>query len=203
MKMRQGFLALSMLAVSAASAGTVTVANRVEGENASPAVAKAIASLKDGDTLKFEKGEYHFHIEGTTRKYIVSSGLNVGNFTTTMYLPTVVELTVTEKRDDGFLCRFLDPKCYKVENGHIVFDLDIGRFSTADDKISIHALDRCCIEYLFAGDTKASKVHLPAGHMVTNAEDRGDGMVFFRYRSDDGSEATQPYFDVGEAHASV
>ena len=241
MKMRMAFLVLSTLAVSAAAADTVTVVNCNEGENASPAVAKAIASLKDGDTLKFEKGEYHFHVEGTTRKYIVSSGgrngeknivfpfkglngitvdgggstfvwhgpvypfafrncrgLNVGNFTTTMYRPTVVELTVTEKRDDGFLCRFLDPKCYKVENGHIVFDLDIGRFSTADDKISVHALDRCCIEYLFAGDTKASKVHLPAGHMVTDAEDRGDGMVFFHYRPDDGSKATKLNFDIGE-----
>jgi hypothetical protein len=230
-----------MLTVSTASADTVTVAKSTGDENASPAVAKAIASLKDGDTLKFEKGEYHFHVEGTTRKYIVSCGgksgeknmvfsfeglnnitvdggdstfvwhgpvypfafrncrgLNVGNFTTTMYRPTVVELTVTEKSDDGFLCKFLDPKCYKIEDGHIVFDLDIGRFSTADDKISVHALDRCCIEYLFAGDTKASKVHLPAGHMVTDAEDRGDGMVFFRYRPNDG---TNLHFNVGESIA--
>ena len=57
--MRNGYGALFALFVSLAAHGGVVEVGPVEG-NATPAVRAAAARLKDGDTLRFAKGEYHF-----------------------------------------------------------------------------------------------------------------------------------------------
>lgn len=236
---------MTMVVVGVACAslceGREVVFRRMEG-NASPLLAQTIKGLKDGDTLRFEKGDYHFHLEGTTHEYMVTAGcwngdkdvvfmldglknftldgggstfywhgrvfpfhfrncenLKVGNFTTTMAKKSVVELKVVEKGEEGFLCQFDDPSCFRIEEKRILFDTDIGLFSTAWAKISMHALNRCCINYLFAGDCTNTEVraHMPAPHLETFAENRGNGKVFFRYRNDIPGASRCP-FQIGE-----
>lgn len=222
-------------------AGRDIVFKRMDG-NASPLLTRTLKELRDGDTLRFEKGDYHFHLEGTTREYMVTAGcwngekdvvfmvdglkdvtidgggstffwhgrvfpfhvrncenLKLGNFTTTLEKKSVIEVKVAEKSDEGFVCEFQNPDCYRIEDKRILFDTDIGLFSTAWAKISMHALNRGCINYLFAGDCTNAEVraHMPAPHLETYAENRGRGKVFFRYRNDIPGGSRCPY-QIGE-----
>lgn len=145
---------------------------------------RVVFSLRGKKDVTIDGGGSTFIWHGRTFPFHCAHcpGLVLRNFESAIAGRSVVEPVVTEKSPEGFLCKFADPKCYSVQSGNIVFDLEIGRFTTAERKISVHALDRCNINYLFAGDSTCPKVNLPASFVETDAEDRGDGCVFFRYR---------------------
>ena len=72
-----GYGALLAAFVSLVACGAVVVVSPVEG-NATPAVRKAVARLKNGDTLRFAKGEYHFFEEGAKSRLLASVGSSTG-----------------------------------------------------------------------------------------------------------------------------
>ena len=117
--------------------------------NTTPAVCAAVARLKNGDTLRFAKGEYHFFEEGAKVRFLASVGSSTGmkkavvhleglkdvtidgggssfvfhgktfpfivekcdgvkicNFTSRVFRLPLVEFTIKEKNDAGFLCQF-------------------------------------------------------------------------------------------------
>ena len=46
--------------------------------NATPLVIRALSQLKDGGTLIFEPGEYHFYEEGTESRFLAPSNNSTG-----------------------------------------------------------------------------------------------------------------------------
>ena len=72
-----GYGALLAAFVSLVACGAVVEVSPVEG-NATPAVCAAVARLKNGDTLRFAKGEYHFFEEGAKSRFLASVGSSTG-----------------------------------------------------------------------------------------------------------------------------
>ena len=224
--MRGSILAVVLVAVHAAAGGVIEV-GPVEG-NATPAVRAAVARLKDGDTLRFAKGEYHFFEEGAKEHFLASvgsstgmkkvvmhldgkrnvtvdgngasfvfhgdtfpfvvercSGVKICNFTSRVFRLPLVEFTVVEKSDEGFLCRFAEGSAsYETKDGEIFFDMDEGRTDSREREISVHALRYCHIQYITTPKCKRNKDTLASTFYPVAAEDRGGGNVFFRYCKD-------------------
>ena len=199
----------------------------VEG-NATPTARAVAARLKDGDTLRFAKGEYHFFAEGAKEMFLASvgsstgmkkvvvhleglkdvtidgggasfvfhgdtfpfvvekcDGVKIGNFTSRVFQLPLVEFTITEKNDDGFLCEFAKGSvAYETKDGEIFFDLDEGRTDSCEREISVHALRYCHIQYITTPKCKRNKDTLATKFYPVAAEDRGNGQVFFRYFGD-------------------
>ncbi|MBQ6339416.1 MAG: hypothetical protein IJI36_09740 [Kiritimatiellae bacterium] len=210
-----------------AAAGAVIEVGPVEG-NATPAVRAATERLKDGDTLRFAKGEYHFFEEGAKDHFLASvgsstgmkkvvmhlegkrnvtvdgngasfvfhgdtfpfavercSGVKICNFTSRVFRLPLVEFTVVEKNEDGFLCRFAEGSAsYETKDGEIFFDMDEGRTDSRAREISVHALRYCQIQYLTTPGCTCNKDTLASTFYPVAAEDRGGGNVFFRYCTD-------------------
>ena len=196
--------------------------------NATPAVRAAAERLRDGDTLRFAKGEYHFFEEGAKDHFLASVGSSTGmkkvvmhlegirnvtvdgngasfifhgdsfpfvvercngvkicNFTSRVFRLPLVEFTIVEKNDDGFLCQFAAGSApYETKDGEIFFEMDEGRTDSREREISMHALRYCHIKYLTTPQCKCSKDKLATSFYSVAAEDRGEGKVFFRYAKD-------------------
>ncbi len=212
---------------SPAPAGSVVEVSPVKG-NATPAVRAAVARLKDGDTLRFAKGEYHFFEEGAKEHFLASvgsstgikkvvmhleglkdvtvdgggasfvfhgdsfpfvvercDGVKIGNFTSRVFRLPLVEFTIAEKNDEGFLCQFAKGSApYETKDGEIFFDMDEGRTDSREREISVHALRYCHIQYITTPKCKRNKDTLASTFYPVAAEDRGGGNVFFRYVKD-------------------
>ena len=212
---------------SPAPAGSVVEVGPVEG-NATPAVRAAVARLKDGDTLRFAKGEYHFFEKGAKEHFLASvgsstgmkkvvmhleglkdvtvdgggasfvfhgdsfpfvvercDGVKIGNFTSRVFRLPLVEFTIAEKNDEGFLCQFAKGSApYETKDGEIFFDMDEGRTDSREREISVHALRYCHIQYITTPKCKRNKDTLASTFYPVAAADRGGGKVFFRYFKD-------------------
>ena len=220
-----GAAAVALAAHSAV--GAVVAVGPVKG-NATPAVRAAAARLRDGDTLRFAKGEYHFFEEGAKEHFLASVGSSTGmkkvvmhlegrrnvtvdgngasfvfhgdsfpfvvercngvkirNFTSRVFRLPLVEFAITEKNDEGFLCRFAEGSApYETKDGEIFFDMDEGRTDSREREISMHALRYCHIQYIATPKCKCNKDTLASTFYPVAAEDRGGGNVFFRYVKD-------------------
>ena len=207
--------------------GAVIEVGTVEG-NATPTVRAAVERLRDGDTLRFAKGEYHFFEEGAKEHFLASVGSSTGmkkvvvhlegkrnvtvdgngasfvfhgdsfpfvvercngvkicNFTFRVFRLPLVEFVITEKNDEGFLCRFAEGSApYETKDGEIFFDMDEGRTDSREREISVHALRYCHIQYITTPKCKRNKDTLASSFYPVAAEDRGGGNVFFRYVKD-------------------
>jgi hypothetical protein len=62
--------------------------------NATPAVRAAVARLKDGYTLRFAKGEYHFFEEGAKDRFLASVGSSTGMKKAVVHLEGLKDVTV-------------------------------------------------------------------------------------------------------------
>ena len=83
--------------------------------NATPAVAAGLARLRDGDTLRFAAGEYHFHEKGAKNEFLASVGDSVVCFRT----DTIVKLhvhTFTPEKVFEYCRAFGEFVAVKVEN---------------------------------------------------------------------------------------
>ena len=209
----------------ACSADAAVVEVKPCAGNATPAVCAAAARLKDGDTLRFAKGEYHFFEEGAKDRFLASVGSSTGmkkavvlleglkdvtvdgggssfvfhgkafpfivdrcdgvkicNFTSRVFRLPLVEFTITEKNNAGFLCQFAKGCVpYETKDGTIFFDMDEGRLDSREREISVHALRYCHIQYVVTPGCRCDKDKLASSFYSVAAEDRGDGKVFFRY----------------------
>ena len=112
-------------------------------------------------------------------------GVKIGNFTSRVFRLPLVEFTIEEKSDEGFLCRFAEGSVpYQVKDGAIAFDIDEGRRDSRDREISVHALRYCQIQYLVTPGCACDRDTLASTFYAAAPEDRGDGKVFFRYVPD-------------------
>ena len=154
--------------------------------------------LLDAHGLTVDGGGAVFVFHGMAFPFIVSesSDVTLCNFTVDTAQSTVAALEIIEKAEEGFCCRIDREKSpFRTENGHLIFERENGCVSTADGKLSLHSLTRTDISYLFAGDTDANTENLAAPYIFTDAFDRDDGTVYFRYRSE--SQIPVPY-EIGE-----
>ena len=221
-------LVLAGALAAGSSAGSVVEVGPVEG-NSTPAVVAAAARLRDGDTLRFAPGEYHFHEEGAKDHFLASvgsstgmkkvvlhlkglknvtvdgggsrfyfhggtfplvaercDGLKVGNFSSRLPILPIVEFTIVEKGEDGFLCQFgkNHPPYEVAPDGTIFFDSEEGRIASSAQELSVHALRYCQIQYIATPGCKCNRDTLASTFYAVAAEDRGEGRVFFRYVAD-------------------
>ena len=197
--------------------------------NATPAAVAAAARLRDGDTLRFAPGEYHFFEDGAKDLFLASvgsttgmkkvvlhleglkdvtvdgngskfyfhgctfpfvagrcDGLKVGNFTSRLPVLPIVEFTILEKGDDGFLCQFgPNHPPYEIRpDGTILFQSEEGLVDSSAQVLSVHALRYCQIQYFATPGCRCDKDTLASTFYAVAAEGRGEGRVFFRYASD-------------------
>ena len=222
--MRNSYGALVAVVAALAAQGGIVEVSPVKG-NATPSVCAAAARLRNGDTLRFAKGEYHFFEEGAKDRFLASvgsstgmkkavvhleglkdvtvdgggssfvfhgktfpfivercDGVKIGNFTSRVFRLPLVEFTIQEKNDAGFLCQFAKGCVpYETKNGTIFFDLDEGRLDSREREISVHALRYCHIQYVVTPGCRCDKDKLASTFYSVAAEDRGNGKVFFRY----------------------
>ena len=83
--------------------------------------------LKD---VAIDGGGSAFVFHGKAFPFVVErcDGVKIGNFTSRVFRLPLVEFTIAEKGDAGFLCRFAEGSApYEVSDGNIFFDLDEGR----------------------------------------------------------------------------
>ena len=189
--------------------------------NATPRVVAAVKAMRDGDTLRFKKGEYHFYEEGAIVRPVMSGttswgekklvfgfegksgitvdgggstfvwhgnvfpfsfakcrGVTVKDFTARAFRPSYVELKIDRYLDDGG-CEFtFNPGvAYSVKDGALLIDTDLGRFDSREKIISIHALERIAIHYLFAANETTRRDRLASTFLNGVAEDLGNGRV--------------------------
>ena len=86
-------LVLAGAFAAGASAGTVVEIRPING-NATPAVCVAVARLRNGDTLRFAKGEYHFFEEGAKDRFLASVGSSTGMKKAVVHLEGLKDVTV-------------------------------------------------------------------------------------------------------------
>lgn len=140
--------------------------------------------LKD---VAIDGGGSSFVFHGNTFPFVVQDcdGVKIGAFTSRVHRLPLVEFTITEKDEAGFLCRFAEGSApHEVADGNLLFDLDEGRFDSRERVISVHALRYCQIQYLATPGCRHNKDALASTFYPVAAEDRGGGEVFFRYFDD-------------------
>ena len=241
--MKMANLVLAGAFAASASAGNVVEMRPVNG-NATPAVCAAVARLRDGDTLRFSAGEYHFHEEGAKPVFLASpgsstgmkkvvfhldglkdvtvdgggsrfffhgntfpfaaarcDGLKIGGFTSRLPRLPIIEFTILEKGDDGFLCQFVKghPPYKTKPDGSILFESEEGIIDSRGHELSVHALRYLQIQYITTPGCMCDKDTLASTFYPVAAEDRGGGKVFFRYFKDSHHKnAGACSFPVGE-----
>ena len=226
--MKMASLVLSGALATGSAVGAVVEIAPCNG-NATPAVRAAVERLRDGGTLRFAPGEYHFFEEGAKDLFLASvgsstgmkkvilhlkglkdvtvdgggaefffhgntfplvaahcDGLKVGNFASRLPLLPIVEFTILEKGDAGFLCQFgQNHPPYDVKpDGTILFKSGEGLVDSSAHELSIHALRYCQIQYLATPGCRCDRDTLASTFYAAAAEDRGNGRVFFRYVGD-------------------
>ena len=95
--MKMANLVLAGAFAASASAGNVVEMRPVNG-NATPAVCAAVARLKNGDTLRFAKGEYHFFEEGAKSRFLASVGSSTGMKKAVVHLEGLKDVTTNGVR---------------------------------------------------------------------------------------------------------
>ncbi|MBR0506123.1 MAG: hypothetical protein IJJ84_12020 [Kiritimatiellae bacterium] len=148
---------------------------------------KAVFHLDGLKDVTIDGGGASFVFHGKAFPFVAErcDGLKIGAFTSRVHRLPLVEFTIAEKNDDGFLCRFAEGSApYGVADGNLFFDLDEGRFDSRDRVISVHALNYCQIQYLVTPGCRHDKGALASTFYPVAAEDRGGGEVFFRYFAD-------------------
>ena len=87
------FIAVAVLCCATLAQGAVMEVTPVEG-NATPAVCAVAARLRDGDTLRFTKGEYHFFAEGAKEMFLASVGSSTGMKKVVVHLEGLKDVTI-------------------------------------------------------------------------------------------------------------
>ena len=98
----KGLLLMMGAAISALAVHAAVVEVSLVNGNATPAVSAAVARLRDGDTLRFANGEYHFFEEGAKDLFLASAGSSTGMKKAVVHLDGLKDVTV-----DGGGSRFV------------------------------------------------------------------------------------------------
>lgn len=127
-------------------------------------------------------------------------GVTVRNVTCRAFRPSYVELKIERYLDDGgFEFAFNPGVSYAVKDGALLIDTDLGRFDSREKIISVHALERMAIHYLFAANETASRDKLASTFFNGVAEDLGGGRVRVLNRKQELCGCLARYaFKVGE-----
>ena len=145
---------------------------------------KVVFHLEDLKDVTIDGGGSTFVFHGKAFPFVAErcDVVRIGNFTSRVHRLPLVEFTIAEKNDSGFLCRFAKGSApYEVKDGNLFFDLDEGRFDSRERVISVHALRYCQIQYIATPGCRQNKDVLASTFYPVAAEDRGGGEVFFRY----------------------
>ncbi len=139
-----------------------------------------------------------FIFHGRVSPFIIqhSKNITIKNITLTTYRAPYALMEITEKSEEKFSCRFDSEKTpYKVSDGNLSFLTESGELNTQNTILSLHALSRVVIRYLFSADCKKSKENLPAPYMNCRIGEN-NGIVDFYYANYEKSEKC--VYDVGE-----
>ena len=148
---------------------------------------KVIMHLEGKCNVTVDGNGASFVFHGDSFPFVVErcNGVKICNFTSRVFRLPLVEFTIVEKSDDGFLCQFAAGSApYETKDGEIFFEMDEGRTDSREREISMHALRYCHIKYLATPQCKCNKDTLATLFYPVSAEDRGEGKVFFRYVKD-------------------
>ena len=145
---------------------------------------KVVVHLEGKRNVTVDGNGASFVFHGDSFPFVAQrcEGVKIGNFTFRVFRLPLVEFVITEKNDEGFLCRFADGSAtYETKDGEIFFDMDEGRTDSREREISVHALRYGHIQYLVTPKSKCNRDTLASTFYPVAAEDRGGGKVFFRY----------------------
>ena len=216
---------LAVCALPALASGMDVELGPIDG-NATPAVVRAMAQAASGGMLRFKPGTYHFHEDGTVKRFLVtgcglagekncvfsaigakdltidgggslfvwhgrtfpfsfvnSTNVTVRNVRMTVARPSYAELTFVSADEKEVVAEFAPSVSYAVrKDGSIVFRSDLGDFDSREMTLSVHSLERLCIQYFFVNNEKTCRDTLPTTFFNSVAEDLGNRRVRFVFR---------------------
>gem|GEM_PF-2518467 len=117
--------------------------------------------------------------------FLHCQNVKVKNLTVTTRYPWAVNFDVKEKDDKGFRVRLGRETDYRIDSrGNISFFLGGDSLQSKAGRISLHALDGFCVNYLMTPDAVGNKDEFPAHFVGVRATDCGNHEVRFSYYGD-------------------
>lgn len=113
---------------------------------------------------------------------VESKNIELKNFSVDTGIAPIGKFRVGKITEEGFYLEIDKNKSpYRIENGAVIFKRENGERSGIDEKFGLLDTEHWSVQYLFTGDCKSSYDNLPAKFVLTDAEERNDGL-FFKYR---------------------
>ena len=134
--------------------------------------------------VKIDGGGASFVFHEVTFPFAVmdSSAVTLTNFSVDTGTSPTAYFRVERVTQDGFFLHTDREKVpYRIENGALIFNRELGERSGRDRKFSLHGISERGVQYLFTGDCKDTTENLPAPYMLTDATEE-NGELFFKYR---------------------
>ncbi|MGI5869154.1 MAG: hypothetical protein ACOX9C_06935 [Kiritimatiellia bacterium] len=155
--------------------------------NGSSGGKKILFDLVQRKDITLDGGDSLFVWHGNVFPIAVESSENIciKNFTSRAFRPSYVEFTIVKANEDGFSLKFNDGVSWKIEDGALLVETDLGVFDSRKSAIPLHALSRCAIHFLFLANKNCSRVGMPSTFMNAVAEDGKDGTVYVHNRHQD------------------
>jgi len=154
--------------------GHLTVGATTWGEK------KLVFGFEDRRDITIDGGGSTFVWHGNVFPFAFAKcrGVTVKNVTARTFRPSYVEFQIERYLDDGgFELKFNPGVAYSVKAGALVFETDLGVFDSREKILSVHALNRCAIHYLFAANETSPRDKLASTFFNGVAEDLGGGRV--------------------------
>ena len=129
-----------------------------------------------GSSFVFHDVTFPFAVVG-------SENVELKGFSVDTGITPVGTFRVGRSCEEGFYLEIDKNKSpYRIENGALIFKRENGERSGIDEKFDLIDTENWGVQYLFTGDCRSSHDNLPAKFMLTDAQERDDGL-FFKYRS--------------------
>ena len=117
-----------------------------------------------------------------------SKNVIIQNLISDTFHSPVSEFVFSDITQDGFTLKFPNDLHlpHRIDKGHVIFENEGLQISSEDKFLSLHSMERRCVQFLFAGDTLYPKDKLAASHFNTDAIDVPGGIRFL-YRKNEPS----------------
>lgn len=111
-----------------------------------------------------------------------SHGVELLNLTLDTGTPPTGLFKIGKISNEGFYFHIDKEKTpYRIEKGGIIFERENGERSGLDKKFSLHGISKWGVQYLFTGECSDSRENLPATYLLTDAEERENGL-FLKFK---------------------
>ncbi|MBE5784096.1 MAG: hypothetical protein E7329_12385 [Clostridiales bacterium] len=159
-----------------------------------PGVKNIAFPILNADGLTIEGNGATLISHGLILPFLVqcSKNVTIRNLISDTFHSPVSEFFFSDITEEGFTLKFANDLHlpHRLENGHVIFENEGLNISSEEKFLSLHSMERRCVQFLFAGDTHYPKDKLAASYFNTDAVDVAGGIRFL-YRKNEPSAPCQ------------